>query len=103
MALKKVHENASKSSIKKNIENSGYQNQINEVIAADVEVLELEFNPAESAMKFALASKLLKSNTKNIILGCAGAVRIKDEFESITGYTAFDGVTSAAKLCRALV
>ena len=35
--------------IKKNIENSGYQNQINEVIAADVEVLELEFNPAESA------------------------------------------------------
>ena len=89
--------------IKKNIENSGYQNQINEVIAADVEVLELEFNPSESAMKFALASKLLKPNAKNIILGCAGAVRIKDEFESITGYTAFDGVTSAAKLCRALV
>ena len=89
--------------IKKNIENSGYQNQINEVIAADVEVLELESNPSESAMKFALASKLLKSNAKNIILGCAGVVRIKDEFESITGYTAFDGVTSAAKLCRALV
>ena len=88
--------------IKKNIENSGYQNQINEVIAADVEVLELEFNPAESAMKFALASKLLKPNTKNIILGCAGAVRIRDEFEDITGFRAFDGVTSAAKLCRAL-
>ena len=65
--------------------------------------LELEFNPSESAMKFALALKLLKSNAKNIILGCAGVVRIKDEFESITGYTAFDGVTSAAKLCRALV
>ena len=89
--------------IEKNIENSGYQNQISEVIAADVQVLELEFNPAKSALKFAHAAKFLKPNTQNIILGCAGAVRIKDEFESITGYRAFDGVTSAAKLCRALV
>ena len=89
--------------IEKNIENSGYQNQINEVIAADVQVLELELNPTKSALKFAHAAKFLKPNTQNIILGCAGAVRIKDEFESITGYRAFDGVTSAAKLCRALV
>jgi allantoin racemase len=89
--------------IKKNIENSGYQNHIIEIIAADVEVLELEFNPSKSALKFAEASKFLNLNTQNIILGCAGAVRIKDEFESITGYRAFDGVTSAAKLCRALV
>ena len=88
--------------IKKNIENAGYQNQINEVIAADVEVLELELNPAESALKFAKASKTLELNTQNIILGCAGAVRIRDEFEDITGFRAFDGVTSAAKLCRAL-
>ena len=89
--------------IKNNIENSGYKNQINEVIAADVEVLELEFNPAGSALKFARASKTLALNTQNIILGCAGAVRIRDEFEDITGYRSFDGVTSAAKLCRALV
>mgnify|MGYP001306316699 CR=1 FL=1 len=68
-----------------------------------VSVLDLEFNPSESAMKFALASKLLKPNAKNIILGCAGAVRIGDEFEDITGYRSSDGVTSAAKLCRALV
>ena len=88
--------------IKKNIENAGYQNQINEVIAADVEVLELELNPVESALKFAKASKTLELNTQNIILGCAGAVRIRDEFEDITGFRAFDGVTSAAKLCRAL-
>ena len=87
---------------KKNIENSGYQNHISEIIAADVEVLELEFNPSKSALKFAEASKFLKLNTQNVILGCAGAVRIKDEFESINGYRAFDGVTNAAKLCRAL-
>ena len=89
--------------IEQNTENSGYQNQINEVIAADVQVLDLELNPAKSALKFAHAAKFLKPNTQNIILGCAGAVRIKDEFESITGYRAFDGVTSVAKLCRALV
>ena len=54
-------------------------------------------------MKFAQASESLNPNIKNIILGCAGAVNIKDEFERLTGYTAFDGVTSAAKLCRSLL
>ena len=73
------------------------------MIAADVEVLDLEFSPAQSAVKFAQASKALNGSTQNIILGCAGAVKIKDEFETITGYKSFDGVTSAAKLCRALL
>ena len=47
--------------IKKNIENSGYQNQINEVIAADVEVLKLEFNPSESAMKIRACLQIVKA------------------------------------------
>ena len=89
--------------IKNNISNLGYQNNVTDVIAADVEVLELEYNQTVSAMKFAQASESLNPNIKNIILGCAGAVNIKNEFERITGYTAFDGVTSAAKLCRALL
>ena len=89
--------------IKKNIKNAGYSTLISEVIAADVEVLDLEFSPAQSAIKFAQASKALDGSTQNIILGCAGAVKIKDEFETITGYKSFDGVTSAAKLCRALL
>jgi allantoin racemase len=89
--------------IKKNIKNAGYSTLISEVIAADVEVLDLEFSPAQSAVKFAQASKALNRSTQNIILGCAGAVKIKDEFETITGYKSFDGVTSAAKLCRALL
>ena len=89
--------------IKKNIKNAGYNTLISEVIAADVEVLDLEFSPAQSAVKFAQASKALDASTQNIILGCAGAVKIKDEFETITGYKSFDGVTSAAKLCRALL
>ena len=89
--------------IKKNIKNAGYSTLISEVIAADVEVLDLEFSPAQSAVKFAQASKALNGSTQNIILGCAGAVKIKDEFETITGYKSFDGVTSAAKLCRALL
>ena len=89
--------------IKKNIKNAGYSTLISEVIAADVEVLDLEFSPAQSAVKFAQASKALDASTQNIILGCAGAVKIKDEFETITGYKSFDGVTSAAKLCRALL
>ena len=89
--------------IKKNIKNAGYSTLISEVIAADVEVLDLEFSPAQSAVKFAQASKALDASTQNIILGCAGAVKIKDEFETITGYRSFDGVTSAAKLCRALL
>ena len=89
--------------IKKNIKNAGYGTLISEVIAADVEVLDLEFSPTQSAVKFAQASKALNGSTQNIILGCAGAVKIKDEFETITGYKSFDGVTSAAKLCRALL
>ena len=89
--------------IKKNIKNAGYSTLISEVIAADVEVLDLEFSPTQSAVKFAQASKALNGSTQNIILGCAGAVKIKDEFETITGYRSFDGVTSAAKLCRALL
>ena len=89
--------------IKNNISNLGYQNIVTDVIAADAEVLELEYNQSGSAMKFAQASESLNPNIKNIILGCAGAVNIKDEFERLTGYTAFDGVTSAAKLCRALL
>ena len=89
--------------IKKNIKNAGYSTLISEVIAADIEVLDLEFSPAQSAVKFAQASKALDASTQNIILGCAGAVKIKDEFETITGYRSFDGVTSAAKLCRALL
>ena len=89
--------------IKKNIKNAGYSTLISEVIAADTEVLDLEFSPAQSAVKFAQASKALDGSTQNIILGCAGAVKIKDEFEAITGYKSFDGVTSAAKLCRALL
>jgi len=89
--------------IKKNIKNAGYSTLISEVIAADVEVLDLEFSPTQSAVKFAQASKALNGSTQNIILGCAGAVKIKDEFETITGYKSFDGVTSAAKLCRALL
>ena len=89
--------------IKKNIKNAGYSTLISEVIAAGVEVLDLEFSPAQSAVKFAQASKALDASTQNIILGCAGAVKIKDEFETITGYKSFDGVTSAAKLCRALL
>jgi len=89
--------------IKKNIKNAGYSTLISEVIAADIEVLDLEFSPAQSAVKFAQASKALDGSTQNIILGCAGAVKIKDEFETITGYKSFDGVTSAAKLCRALL
>ena len=89
--------------IKNNITDLGYANKVTDVIAADVEVLDLEYNPKASAMKFAKASEALNPNIKNIILGCAGAVNIKDEFERLTGYTAFDGVTSAAKLCRALL
>ena len=89
--------------IKNNIANLGYQNNVTDVIAADVEVLELEYNQNGSAMKFAQASESLNPNIKNIILGCAGAVNIKDEFERLTGYTAFEGVTSAAKLCRSLL
>ena len=89
--------------IKKNIKNAGYSTLISEVIAADIEVLDLEFSPAQSAVKFAQASKALDGSTQNIILGCAGAVKIKDEFETITCYKSFDGVTSAAKLCRALL
>ena len=42
-------------------------------------------------MKFAQLEKLLppnftSPNTKNIILGCAGAVRIKDEFVEYYGF-----------------
>jgi allantoin racemase len=89
--------------IKNNISNLGYQNIVTDVIAADAEVLELEYNQSGSAMKFAQASESLNPKIKNIILGCAGAVNIKNEFERLTGYKTFDGVTSAAKLCRALL
>ena len=52
--------------IKNNIANLGYQNNVTDVIAADVEVLELEYNQTGSAIKFAQASESLNPNIKNI-------------------------------------
>ncbi len=89
--------------IKQNIEASGFNKHIAAVIAADVEVLDLDKKPSASALKFTKASECLDLSVKNVILGCSGAVKIKRQFENSTNFRVFDGVSSAARLCRLFV
>ena len=89
--------------IRKNIKSSGFNRHIIDVIAANVEVLDLDKKPKTSALKFANASEWLDPSITNVILGCSGAVKIKREFENSTNFRVFDGVSSAARLCRLFV
>lgn len=89
--------------IQSNIDVGGYSRTVTHVSAAQVPVLTLEDDPDTAAEAFEHASEALPAGTMNLILGCAGAVNIADQMRARTDLRIIDGVTAAARLCRALV
>ena len=69
--------------IKNNIKELGYANKVTDVIAADVEVLDLEYNQTASAMKFAKASEGLNPSIKNIIRTRCISIIIRSDFKCV--------------------
>ncbi len=89
--------------IKANISGSGHGHVVRSVVAAHVPVLILEDDPKSAVDAFAAAARTLPKDTANLILGCAGAVTIAEDIRERFSLNVIDGVTAAARLCRALV
>lgn len=89
--------------ISANIERHGLSSKIPQVRAAQVPVLDLETAPRSAALRFIEAARALSPEPPLIILGCAGAVSIRSEVADVMRRPVIEGVTSAARLCRALV
>ncbi|MDU8913900.1 aspartate/glutamate racemase family protein [Aestuariicoccus sp. MJ-SS9] len=87
--------------IEGNIAASGFAHLVTGVHAANVPVLALEHSPAEAARGFIAAARALDPAPSLVILGCAGAVTIRAEVSRALGCPVLDGVTAAARLCRA--
>lgn len=88
--------------ITSNIVRQGYSQTISQVVAAHVPVLMLTNDPDTALQRFLDAAHQLPSETRNIILGCSGAVSIRKDLSKQLGQRVIDGVTAAARLCRAL-
>ncbi|MDO6523222.1 aspartate/glutamate racemase family protein [Shimia thalassica] len=89
--------------IEANIKAQGFADVITHVSAAHVPVLALETTPDHAAQEFNAAIDGLPKGTRNLILGCAGAVSIKSRVQQKTDCRVIDGVSAAAQLCKALV
>lgn len=87
--------------IKANIQDQGHAKHISPVVAAHVPVLTLSNDPGSALEQFVQAAHELPTDTRNIILGCSGAVSIRDDFSKKVSPNVIDGVTAAARLCRA--
>ncbi|QFS82583.1 Asp/Glu/Hydantoin racemase [Roseivivax sp. THAF40] len=87
--------------IEANLAQSGFDKSIQHVSAAQVPVLMLEDNPGQAASVFAEAARALPRHIDTLILGCAGAVTIAETIEAQVSCRVIDGVTAAARLCRA--
>ncbi len=85
-----------------NVREQGHAGRIAHVLAADVPVLMLEEDPERAADAFEAAARTLPTGIANLIIGCAGAVTITSILEQRLAMPVMDGVTSAARLCRAL-
>lgn len=86
-----------------NIEAQGHAAQIQNIVAADVPVLTLEHDPKGALQGFRAAARKLPQGTRNVILGCSGAVSITGDLRSDLALKVIDGVSAAARLSRALV
>lgn len=89
--------------ISSNIEAQGHSEQIQHIIAAHVPVLSLEHDPNTALRAFRATAHKLPKETRNVILGCSGAVSIMHELQSNLALEVIDGVSAAARLSRALV
>lgn len=89
--------------IEGNIARTGHGGTVRWVSAARVPVLLLEEDPARAGEAFGAAARALPGETANVILGCAGAVTIAPALRRHLPLRVIDGVTAAARLCRALV
>lgn len=86
--------------IKANIQAQGHAAQIQQVVAANVPVLTLTDDPETALEKFRQAAQDLPPDTRNLILGCSGAVTVIGALQSELKSHVIDGVTAAAHLCR---
>ena len=86
-----------------NIQAQGHSANIKTVLAANVPVLTLEHDPPTALKKFAAATEHLPQDTRNLILGCSGAVSIRDDMQSAMTLNVIDGVSAAARLSRVFV
>ena len=89
--------------IEANIRAQGQTATVTQVLAADVPVLMLDHDPQQAAQAFEAAARTLPQGIENIILGCSGAVTIVEEMRRKLSVNVIDGVTAAARLCRAFV
>ena len=89
--------------IKANIEAQGAAGQIDHIKAAHVPVLKLANDPSAALDRFRSAISELPAGTRNVILGCSGAVGIVGPLQDELNLNVLDGVTAAARLVRALV
>ncbi|MEO1537954.1 MAG: aspartate/glutamate racemase family protein [Pseudomonadota bacterium] len=89
--------------IQQNIEAQGFSAAVTQVLAARVPVLDLEIDPDAAAEAFCRVAGDLDEHISTIILGCAGAVTISTRVEAAMPHKVLDGVTSAARLIRAVV
>ncbi|MBM1221097.1 HyuE hydantoin racemase [Ponticoccus sp. SC2-23] len=85
-----------------NIERHGLTSRIAKVVAAQVPVLDLEAAPDRAAAEFIEAARALSPEPPLIILGCAGGVSIRRHVAGVMRRPVIEGVTSAARRCRAL-
>ncbi len=89
--------------IKANIASQGHSALIEVVVAANVPVLTLEDDPQTALEGFLASVSTLPVETRNLILGCSGAVSIKDAMEAHLEMSVIDGVTAAARLSLAIL
>ena len=92
--------------ITENIDNLGFSMWCDDVLASDVPVLELEFQPEIAVPKVRNAIKKIKKRFPEtaIVLGCAGMTIIKSElFDQLQSVQLIDPVTSAVRLMCAAV
>lgn len=89
--------------IEQNIAQQGMASSVTQVIAACVPVLTLENDPDAAAEAFCRAAEGLDEDISTVILGCAGAVTISENVRAILPQKILDGVTSSARLARAVI
>lgn len=84
-----------------NIQAHGHAATISHIVAANVPVLALTDDPTTALEQFIGAAQQLPDETRNVILGCSGVVSIKEGFAKNVALNVIDGVSAAARLCRA--
>jgi len=89
--------------IQQNIVQQGMAFSVTQVLAARVPVLTLENDPEAAAEAFYRAAEGLDEGISTVILGCAGAVTISERINGVLSQKILDGVTSAARLARAVI